>query len=341
MGALDIPKKSEVIVPSICCPVVPFAVSYSGLKPIFCDVSPSDYNIAPNTINDVVSTKTKAVIPVHLFGQAAPMDEIIEQAESHSLFVIEDTAQSFGGKYKGKKFGSFGDISITSFGYSKIIDISSGKGGTGGGGAIFTNDKKFAERAREIVNNWKPYSELRNLWYRGVYNSAFAVVGKLEQKKIVAYKTIPYIAQFLKNMFVYKMKNEWAKKISTELGLLDELAQIRTKNAKLYRKLIRSPSIVHPQYKNESGVYSRYSCLLRGVDRQKFIAELQKRGVLADYLYSPPLHTFYRSTKKLPSSEFVASRIFNLSVEPQHKKNVIRDALLVNEVSDILYNNRD
>ena len=130
------------------------------------------------------------------------------------------------------------------------------------------------------------------------------------------------------------------KKNSSELDHLDELLQIGAKNASLYRKLIQSPLISHPQYKNESGVYSRYSCLLRGIDRQKFITELQKRGVLVGKLYSPPLHTFYRSTKKLSNSEFVASHIFNLSTEPPHKNNIIRDALLVNKVNDMLYDDK-
>lgn len=191
-----------------------------------------------------------------------------------------------------------------------------------------------------IVNNWKPYSKLRNQWYRMIYSSGFAFTEMLERKKIKARRTIPYISKFLEKMFVYKMRNEWAKKISNELDFLDENLRIRTRNACTYRKLIRSPSIIHPQYKNESGVYSRYSCLLRDINRQEFITELGKRGVLVYQLYSPPLHKYYYSTRKLPNSEFVSSRIFNLNTEPQYKKNIIRDALIVNEVSDILRNDK-
>src|SRR3989338_5639857 len=150
---LNLPSEAEVIVPSFCCRAVADAVIKCRLKPVFSDVSINNYNISVADIEKVLTQKTAAVIAVHLFGQPAPIDEIIDYARRKSIFVIEDAAQAFGGVYKnGAKLGTLGDIGIFSFGYEKIIDA-------GGGGAILTNRHDFAVELKKQVTGYKDHKE--------------------------------------------------------------------------------------------------------------------------------------------------------------------------------------
>jgi dTDP-4-amino-4,6-dideoxygalactose transaminase len=153
LNVLNLPPDAEVIVPSFCCKAVADGVVKSRLKPVFCDVSIDNYNISVSDIEKVLTKNTAAVIAVHLFGQPAPIDEIIDYAKGKSIFVIEDAAQSFGGIYKnGKKLGTLGDIGIFSFGYEKIIDA-------GGGGAILTNRLDISTELKKKTENNKNYGE--------------------------------------------------------------------------------------------------------------------------------------------------------------------------------------
>ena len=123
-----------------------------GLKPILVDIDPKTFNIDPNKVKEALTKKTKAIIPVHLFGQISNMDEILNIAKENKLFIIEDNAQSMGSTYtflngEKKKAGTIGDIGTTSFFPSKNL------GAYGDGGAIFTDDNEFADRIRAISNH--------------------------------------------------------------------------------------------------------------------------------------------------------------------------------------------
>ena len=109
-------------------------------KPVFCDIDPSTYNINPELIPERITDRTKAILPVHLYGQMADMDKISEIAKKHNLFVIEDAAQALGAEYKGKKSGILSDIGCFSFFPTKNL------GGYGDGGMIVTNNKELADK---------------------------------------------------------------------------------------------------------------------------------------------------------------------------------------------------
>ncbi|MCJ7578844.1 MAG: DegT/DnrJ/EryC1/StrS family aminotransferase, partial [candidate division Zixibacteria bacterium] len=117
-------------------------ISRLGANPIFVDIDPETYNINPDQIEKKVTPKTKTIMPVHLFGQCADMDPIMEVARKHSLKVIEDAAQAIGAEYKGKKAGAIGDFGCFSFFPSKNL------GGAGDGGMVVTNDPEIAEMVR-------------------------------------------------------------------------------------------------------------------------------------------------------------------------------------------------
>lgn len=139
----------EVIVPTITCPSVVQAIVYAGLTPVFADVTLPDCTIDVAAVAALASERTRAVIPIHIYGHAAPIDAITELAHARGFAVIEDAAQAVGGAVAGRPFGSFGDFSIFSFGGTKIIMA-------GGGGALLTDDRAAAERAAELLAELPP-----------------------------------------------------------------------------------------------------------------------------------------------------------------------------------------
>jgi len=144
--ALGIGKGDEVIVPSNTYIATLIAVSRVGATPILVEPNIDTYNIDPNHIENHIIKRTKAIIPVHLFGQACEMDKIMEIAKKHHLFVVEDNAQSHGATYNGKITGSFGDCNATSFYPGKNL------GALGDAGAVTTHKEDIALRIRQLRN---------------------------------------------------------------------------------------------------------------------------------------------------------------------------------------------
>lgn len=149
--ACGIGKGDEVITTPFTFIATAEAISYVGAKPVFVDIDPKTFNIDPKKIEEYIvahgDSKVKAIIPVHLYGQAANMDPIMAIAEKHNLKVVEDCAQSFGGDYKGKMTGSFGEFGCYSFFPSKNL------GCYGDGGMVTTNDSELAEKVKMLRNH--------------------------------------------------------------------------------------------------------------------------------------------------------------------------------------------
>jgi dTDP-4-amino-4,6-dideoxygalactose transaminase len=140
--SLGIGSGDEVITTPFTFFATAGCIARLGARPVFVDIDPKTYNINPVLIEKAVSKKTKAIMPVHLYGQMADMNPIMEIARRHNLFVIEDAAQSIGSTYKGKKAGSVGTVGCFSFFPSKNL------GGIGDGGMIVTNDEKLAAKIK-------------------------------------------------------------------------------------------------------------------------------------------------------------------------------------------------
>lgn len=150
--ALGLKPGDEVITPSFTYIATVEVVALLGLTPVFVDVDPENYNILPEAIQNAITPRTKAIIPVHLYGQCAPMEEILKVAKAHNIPVIEDTAQAIGCTYTFSdgtkmKAGTMGTIGTTSFFPSKNL------GCYGDGGAIFTRDTELAGRLQMIANH--------------------------------------------------------------------------------------------------------------------------------------------------------------------------------------------
>ncbi|MDO8752772.1 MAG: DegT/DnrJ/EryC1/StrS family aminotransferase [Anaerolineales bacterium] len=156
LRALNIGAGDEVIIPAYTFFATAGTVMSVGAKPVFVDVDPHSYQIDVSKIKSAITSKTKAIIPVHLYGHPAEMNPILEIAREHGLKVIEDNAQAFGAEYLGKKTGSFGDIGCLSFFPTKNL------GAFGDAGMVVTNNAALAERMRMLrTHGWKKkyYSE--------------------------------------------------------------------------------------------------------------------------------------------------------------------------------------
>jgi len=154
--SLGIKEGDEVIVPDLTFVATANAVTYTGAKPVFADVDPETWCIDPDDIKKKITPRTKAIIPVHLYGHPANMDEINKIAKEHNLYVIEDSAEALGAEYKGKKVGSLSDCGVFSFYGNKIIT-------TGEGGMITTNDENLYEKAKYLRDH--AMSKEKRYWH--------------------------------------------------------------------------------------------------------------------------------------------------------------------------------
>ena len=151
LKALGIGEGDEVIIPSNTYIATALAVTYVGAKPVFVEPKIETFNIDPQLIEEKITNKTKAIIPVHLYGQACDMGPILEVAKKYELKVVEDCAQAHGATYKGQKIGSFGDAAGFSFYPGKNL------GALGDAGAVVTNNEEVAKKVRALGNYGSDY----------------------------------------------------------------------------------------------------------------------------------------------------------------------------------------
>lgn len=142
--ALDIGEGDEVIAPAMTFVATISAIEYTGARPILVDIDPVTYTMDPDKIEESISPRTKAIIPVHLYGHAAAMDPIMKIAKKHGLAVVEDAAQAHAAEYKGRRVGSIGDLGCFSFYPGKNL------GAYGEAGVVTTNRGDLAERIRQL-----------------------------------------------------------------------------------------------------------------------------------------------------------------------------------------------
>jgi len=143
LASLGVKQGDEVIIPSFTMIATAFAVMYTGAKPIFVDCDPRTWTMDSSSIEKMITRKTKAIIPVHIYGHPVEMKTISKLSKKHKLFIIEDAAEAHGAEYNNRKCGSLGDIGCFSFYSNKIIT-------TGEGGMLVTNSKKIAQKARML-----------------------------------------------------------------------------------------------------------------------------------------------------------------------------------------------
>ena len=179
LRALGIGDGDEVIVPSNTYIATALAVTYVGATPVFVEPDIKTFNINPELIEAKITEKTKAIMPVHLYGQACDMDPILDIAHKHGLKIVEDCAQAHGATYKGQKVGTFGDAAGFSFYPGKNL------GALGDAGAVITNDKELADKIRALGNYGSDYK------YHHIYKGYNSRLDELQAAFLAA--KLPYL----------------------------------------------------------------------------------------------------------------------------------------------------
>ncbi|MEX0361756.1 MAG: DegT/DnrJ/EryC1/StrS family aminotransferase [Allomuricauda sp.] len=258
MMGLGLQPGDEVITADFTFAATVEVIALLNLTPVLVDVEPDTFNIDPKAIERAITSKTKAIVPVHLFGQCANMDAIMQLAEKHNLFVIEDNAQAIGASHtfqdgSKKKAGTIGHVASTSFFPSKNL------GCYGDGGAIFTNDDDLAHVIRGMVNHGM---------YRRYYHDVVGVNSRLDSLQAAVLKA--------------------------KLPKLDEYNKKRREAAAKYSKAFDGqPNIVVPKILSDEmdgHVFHQYTLRILNEKRDELVQHLNDNGVPCGVYYPVPLH---------------------------------------------------
>jgi len=249
---LDVGQGDEVLVADYTFPATGHTVLYCGAIPKFIDINPKTYNIDPYLIEKNITERTKAIIPVHTFGQPADMDSIMNIARKYDIKVIEDAACAFGSEYKGRKAGSLADIGCFSFHATKGIT-------TGGeGGLITTNDKEIADRVRMLSVFGKESSwELEN-------SDKF------------------FIPEFSFLGFNYKMSDVSAAIGIAQFHKVEKIIKKKTMLANYWTNKLQDIELITSPYIRDDirHNYQGYTTLIdKGVNRNLVIEKMKKLGI--------------------------------------------------------------
>ena len=287
MMGLDLQPGDEVITPSFTYIATTEVIALLKLTPVFVEVDPQTFCIDPAAIRNAVTSKTKAIVPVHLYGQAAPMEEIMDIAREFNLYVIEDNAQAIGCDYifrNGikKKTGTIGTIGTTSFYPSKNL------GAYGDGGALYTNDDALAVKLKMIANHGQS---------KRYYHDVVGCNSRLDSIQ--------------------------AAILNEKLKHLDEYCEARREAAKFYDiafagyAKIKTPS--RASYSDH--VFHQYTLILEGVDRDELHKYLAEQKIPSMIYYPVPAHQqkmfaqYNSSSLNMPVTDWLTHRVISL---PMH-----------------------
>ena len=296
MMALDLKPGDEVITASFTYVATAEVIGLLGLTPVLVDVYEDTFDINIEAIEKAITAKTKAIVPVHLFGQCADMERIMALAKKHNLVVIEDVAQAIGADYtfsdgKKVKAGTIGTIGCTSFFPSKNL------GCYGDGGAIYTNDDELAKKLRMIAHHGQSVQYMHDV---------LGVNSRLDSIQAAVLKV--------------KLKH------------LDEYAAARNKAADYYDKAFENhPKLKTPvRAKNSTHVFHQYTLQLVGVDRKLLREQLTERGIPAMIYYPIPLHEqkAYKNSRfkkeDFPVTEKLCATVLSLPIHTEMDEDMLK-----------------
>jgi dTDP-4-amino-4,6-dideoxygalactose transaminase len=282
---LGIKKGDEVLVADYTYPATGHSVVYCGAKPIFVDINPKTYNICPDEIRKKITNKTKAIIPVHTFGQPAEMDKICEIAKENDLKVVEDGACAFGAKYKGRFAGMFGDVGCYSFHARKGIT-------TGEGGMIVTKDKMLADHIRRL--------------------SVFGIITAWNRENINEF----IVPKFVEIGYNYKMSDITAAIGVAQLKKIKKIILRKIKLAKYWNEKLDDIRLINPPWSSSDvfHVYQSYVALVdRKINRNRLIELLKKKGIQTQIgTYASHIQPVYQSYDRCPTSLDIFNRAIAL-----------------------------
>ena len=311
--AIDLKPGDEVITTPYTFFATAGAVARLGAKPVFVDIDPATYNIDPGAIEAAVTERTRAIIPVHLYGQMADMDPIMEIAERRGLYVIEDAAQAIGSEYRGRRAGSIGHLSCFSFFPSKNL------GGFGDGGMVTTNDSELAHRVKLMRNHG--YSPK---YYNKVVGGNFRL--DAIQAAVLRVK-LRYLDQWTEG----RQRNAATyRNLFGEAGLCITLDEFSAGSTGVVLPF-ESPDVRH--------IYNQF--VIRSRRRDELVSHLKERQIGTEIYYPVPMHMQecfadlgYRKGG-FPASECAADQTLALPIYPELTLEMLET--VVGAIAEFLY----
>ncbi|MEN6328410.1 MAG: DegT/DnrJ/EryC1/StrS family aminotransferase [Syntrophomonas sp.] len=286
------------------------SISAVGARPVFLDVRPDTYNIDEKLIEAAITKRTRAIMPVHIFGQPAEMDKINQIAKKHGLQVIEDACQAVGARYQGKRVGGLADIGVFSFFPTKNL------GCAGDGGIITTNDDNLAAICRAIRVHGSGEGG------RIAYNLLYAAEEELNE---AAGDTTVYDPRKYYNYLIghnSRLDELQAAILRIKLKKLDDYNRYRMKTADYYNKSLAETSYITPaNVEDTEPVYHLY--ILQSQNRAQVVKSLAEKGIATGIYYPVPLHLqkVYKDMNyrkgDMPVAEYLSHRTFAIPCFPE------------------------
>ncbi|GAA0827125.1 DegT/DnrJ/EryC1/StrS family aminotransferase [Clostridium tertium] len=317
LKSMGIGEGDEVITTPFTFFATAETISAVGATPVFVDVDKETFNIDVTKIEEKITSKTKAIMPVHIFGQSADMDEINEIAKKHNLYVIEDACQAVGGKYKGRKIGTLGDVACFSFFPTKNL------GCAGDGGMIVTDNDEIAIIARALrthgsgENGQKAYNLLNNIEEE---------IKTAEGANDTVYNPLKYYNYLIG--YNTRLDAIQAAILSVKLKEIDSWNAKRREIVQLYNEALQNSDLVTPVARDYNDhVYHMY--ILQSENREEILTKLKEAGIATGVYYPVPLHLqkVYKNLEykegDMPVSEYLSHRTFAIPVYPELTKEQI------------------
>ena len=318
LKAMGIGEGDEVITTPFTFFATAESISAVGAIPVFVDVRKDTFNIDTSKIEDKITKNTKAIMPVHIFGQAADMDEINEIAKKYNLLVIEDACQSIGGKYKGRNIGSLGEMACFSFFPTKNL------GCAGDGGMIVTDNDDLAVIARALrthgsgENGQKAFNLLNNIEEK---------VQTSEGSNDTIYNPLKYYNYLIG--YNTRLDAIQAAILRVKIREIDKWNSRRREIVEQYNEAFKDWDLVIPVCdENNQHVYHMY--ILQSEDREGMLSKLKDKGVATGVYYPVPLHLqkVYKDLGykegDMPVSEYLSHRTFAIPVYPELNEEQIK-----------------
>lgn len=313
----------KVVLPAVVCPSPANAAVYAGMEPIFCDVDLADANMDVASCRSVLEQEedVAAILPVHLYGHVANLGPILDLATEFNVAVIEDFAQALGGTYRERRLGGWGDVSIVSFGHTKIVDV-------GRGGALLTDRDDIAEAVAREQGLLPRFSQRVNEMAAEHHKLYYALKPFREHNHKLEKLLLP-IPAIYKDMYLYGNNGLPVGELNSELDDLSANIEARRDRAAMYRELLSHPSIVHFSPR-EGSVPWRYSFRIKGPGREPILDLLRQKGVDVSAWY-PPINRWYtsgieqKSMESPTNSVTIGEEVVNLWVNPEIEPEKIRE----------------
>lgn len=322
----DIPKGSKIAVPNISCPDPVYALIWAGYTPVFIDVNIEDYNMNIDKLElELKHDKDiKGIIAIHLFGNSCDIVVMSNLAKEYNCFLLEDCAQSFGNEINEGKLGSFGDVSIFSFGNGKIIEV-------GHGGSVQSNDKILIDKIKNEYEKLNIFNESKiddlGKKHRNIYYKLYYLGLKFPSLNIL---NMIYV-YFFKNYYLYKISENKLNSIKLAMDNFKFDRNDRIENIDKYFKGLKD-TVSLPTLHNKENILSRLTIVVN--EAEKVSKSIRESGISSNTMYPMLVDRFKIkfNKKDFSVSYHLKNRLLNLWVTNVNSKDIEQVIKVLKEV---------